>query len=229
MTRYVNRYSRGIVGLPSVFVAVGWLAIWLVWPTDAARHTVRRTETGTKIRYTSVAGDPYGDSYTRFAGAMLPPQNEDDDTLLLSYERQREPAFMGGDIELISDSAVAPYLPDSNFSGRSSFLQWSAEKVFSAKKHGALRIKYALKGGLAECNFDIPKDVLNSFAALSDNEWEIVVCVEVDEKGRVEHVFVEEQSGDKNIDISIVRALYGGKAMAGSSECSGKIYISAVR
>lgn len=225
MSRWSNKYSRGVIGVPSVLLIAGWGALWLVWPADIVSSTVKRTVSGTRIHYVDVDKDPYGDPRERFGPESILPQNgHEESSLLLSHHRARNPDYKAGNVEAIGGVPVQPHVAQLLYIGKNYSLGWHDDAVFATGGHRVRQVVFTPSGDLQACEFSVPADVLAGLKG--DGEWEVAVRIDVGDGGKPEHVFLESSCGDKSIDARVIRAMYRGRSMKEHGRCCGSAKVS---
>jgi hypothetical protein len=229
-----NRYSRGIVDLPSVFIAVGWVGLWFLWPSFdrwAPRPDDRPAPCVAFVRGLTVEGKPYmrPDLMGRPMRVEVPGEDFGAGMLgsLLS-QPERHPRYLERDdgIGWATTNGVAASRNGVLVELGSYRPIWRAERIFLASRtEREMRLSSEVSGDLKKQGFEAPaftEEELKRF----DKPWQVVVYVDVNAAGQPAHVLLETGCEDSKINATVVRAMYRGKVSKPGAACSGRVTLS---
>jgi len=234
MGKQKESYTPGLVGLPSVFIAVAWLALWLVWPLGIRPLAAAHRAAVTQVSYmrfgtgkASLYMQPDIFVHSPMVKSRLAEQDEGD-TAALCGLRVRHPRFLerrtmrgetapAGEMEPLATRAsgqLVAYLP-----------RWQDDHVFSRKAAQDMRVFAEPAGELKKYHFRIPAIPVESLKQ-REKPWLVVVYVEVGEAGRPEHVFLSTGCDDPKINAVVVRTMYRGRLAEPGIRCGGHVTVS---
>lgn len=231
-----NRYAIPLSwrnALLSALVTLAlWGAPWMVWPSIRAETAVVRPKPPV-IRYIRATEGIDGAAWSPvvfplptkegFSRKAVPPDSGQPmvpvlkprlaEAAYLDVVPDRVPAMDMGLLATSDDMAFHPQASDGE--GRSAV---------AFPRQDELRIEW--DDGLVQRGFD--SQALRRFqpeeAGLA---WlSATVYIELDRQGRVQHVFLENPSGQTNVDRLIVRSLYQGMASPGAEPGGGRVRLN---
>ncbi len=226
------QYSRGPIGLPSVLLAMGWIVIWLLWPSlvPGTGAQVPRRVSGVEVSYGVVEESLYM-SPLLFAratrvGFRAPEEASSDADLLdleprsrtLRYLHVAPPAPDYGALRRQTPEGVAVKQVD----GYRPLWKDSADFETAA---GTNAVTVELSAPLRERGYR-PGGITWPEGAVELQRLEIRAFVAVDADGMTEGVFLEQGSGHARVDADVVRALEKGKAAPGAGSASGRVSVT---
>ncbi len=225
------QYSRGPIGLPSVLLALGWVAIWSLWPSaeSSEGHTQRkrgRTEVSYGVVEESLYMSPLLFARSTRVGFLAPEEASADAELLDREPRSRNVRFLH----------VAPPVPD--FGGLRRRVDdavplkqvdgyrpvWKDSAVF-ASVVSTNAVTVDVRGPLQGRGYQ-PGEITWPEGVAELPQLEVEVFVAIDAEGKVESVFLEEGSGSPVVDANVVRAMERGRAAADVSPVSGRVTVT---
>lgn len=230
-----NRYAIPLSwrnALLSVLLTVGlWLAPWIVWPSLRPAPSVTRG-TPPVVRYVRASEAMDGAAWSPVVFPLPTPEG---------FSRKAAPTDAGQSAALVlrPGAAEAVYLevradtlpaadmgvlisPDS----AAFHPQAPAQSSLPMPSAPPDRLRIDWDEALAQrhCEAEGLKRFVPADAGLT---WlSAAAYIELDPQGRVQHVFLENSSGQTNVDRLIVRALYGGNATPGSGPASGRVRLN---
>lgn len=227
-------YSRGVIGLPSVFVAVAWIALWLVWPSGGKVVSPMRSPASPRVFYVQLGTgrEKLTDSLPFVDGispASILHHDEDEPAESLLSQRVRRPRYLERSIELKVGTASGI---TGSLSGRVSGMppggyrsQWRDEHVFSQEPGQNLKVIVRPSGDLKKYGFKVPELPIENIKR-RDKPWMVVVYVQTGDNGWPEHVFLESGCDDEEVNAMIVRAMYRGCLSTLAVRCAGRVTVS---
>ena len=231
MTRKNQFCGRGLFGLHSVFVMISWVALWFVWP-DQSRESclISRFPGKVQMRYTSVnPNDMILKQPTLFANKIEPRLEWGVDSVsLMRYQpREQNRIVLEHEFEAVPRE-TAGVLPKNRFTGveGSFFPNRRKKEVFGESGQFETRIEWGISGMLKKLGFEIPPLP----ESLQNMEWggQVVVSIEVDEKGVPTHVFLEAGCKNEEVNSAVIRAMYEGKLLNAGQACIGFVTVGLV-
>lgn len=224
-------FYRQPLDLPAVVLVVAWVGLWLLWPARSVMPERVRMPTGMHIRCVDL-GVGGKNSYLRpsafldsgLTGAAVPAEGFAD--MLRAPRRMRsrplvDERWPSGDASPTQEASLAgevraamrPYVP-----------QWRSAPAFlrSGTQDAQLVVRCSeslRRAGLQMAQLFDP-DLMNG------RSWQVRLYVEGDRRGTVQHVFVEQGSGDSVTDASLVRAMYRATLPDGAAGVYGRVTIS---
>ena len=227
-------YSRGIVDLASVFIALGWVGLWFLWPSFS-RWNVRPKDIQIP-RVSFVRGVPAeGKEYliplpiiNRQPTDVAGRQDNDAGMLerLLSPP-ERHPRYLDrntGAEGKTEDEVIGWGLPPIDLGSYRPI--WKDEQVFLASRTPReMHLLSETSGELKKRGFEMPSftdDEMKQF----DKPWEVVVYVEVNESGYPVHVLLETGCEDPRINALVVKVMGRGRIPKPGIVCDGRVTLS---
>jgi hypothetical protein len=223
--------ARVVMAAPAILIGVGWVALWLLWPSaPTAKPRMRTTGSVRFVGEIPVRSQSYFE-HTGFGfpsrigfGVMDQPSAEESVRIpanLSGVPRflEREPVSAGSPTGTVHENLDAK--PD-----RQSLVYrpgWNEAPVFKAQVGVAPALCVRLSRALKERGFVPPTLSTNQLPAARD-AWQVVLVVEVGNEGRPEHVFVESGCESPEINATIARLMYGGSVPEGRP-CSGRVWV----
>ncbi len=208
MSRKKNTYSMGLIGLPSVLIALSWIALWLLWPTQV-REAVGK-EKPFKVSYVQLESGKWPDYLDlivllRDGGTF---EEKDDNIESLSVYHARKPRFLErsqvkkeqGDVNAsvglsshILEDAAKGYKPG-----------WSENRVFPQRIFPEKQIVVEFGGELKDSGFHMPEFPSEIIKGITES-WSVAANVEISDGGIPEHVFLLTRSEDQTIIVMVVK------------------------
>lgn len=222
------RYSRGIMGLPSLLVALSWAAVWLLWTPTAGTRLVERPPAATRTVFSEpdpadfAAMDPRDIiRLQRRADEMDAPSS----AVISHYAAgpsylQRGPLGTKREDDLPYRSALCPEPGPQKYRPN-----WREKAVFRPPSPVEPRLVIQCSGELRKYGFHL-QELVSRMLALGKAPRQVAVHVKTDENGRVEHVFLDESSGDAQVDQRVLKAIYRGRLVTKGARCSGSVTVS---
>lgn len=226
-------YQPGVIGTPSVLIAVGWVSIWLLWP---GVRPVARDETvasGSRVAYVRL-GSAGGNWYTRpdvfgrpsWVGFRLPPAAEGMPEGAIG--RRYPAALLTRADAVAAESRSAPSVEAPSFAwggGATRYEpRWRESHVFQRRNGIKGLLKVEPRGGLRAGSVTLRAADVEHLSGYG-KPWHLVLGVEVGADGGVEHVFVEAAGEDAAITAEAVRAVHRARVEGGAGR-SGRIALS---
>ncbi|MDP6525235.1 MAG: hypothetical protein QGI24_09615 [Kiritimatiellia bacterium] len=230
MKRKRNKFSRGIVPVPSLLIALGWLAIWLVWPMGVTSlRGVESPSTVSVLDASELEGSLYRPDIFLPSANGFNVHGDQSGTVDMLSERKYLPPRL-----LTRDEAV-PVVPDNTSALRPSMADeepyvpaFQDQPLFDKLSADGLHLLTAVRGNLSDCGFKIP-DLAAVLEGKTDRPWIVEIHVDLGSDGRVNHAFLMTGSQDAELNAKLVRRMHFAEAMAVDRECSGRVVISCGR
>lgn len=231
MTRK-NQFCRmGLFGIPSVFVMITWVALWFVWPYQNREScSISHFSGKVQMRYTSVnPNDMMLKQPTLFADGIESSRERNDDPLSLMKYRPRKQKSIVLEHEFdIVPRETTNVLSKDRFAGveGSFFPNRYKKEVFGESRQLETRIECETSEILKKLGFEVPPLP----ESLQNMEWggQVVISIELDEKGVPTHVFLEAGCKNEEVNSAVVRAMYEGKLLNAGQACIGSVTIGLV-
>ncbi|MDI6774515.1 MAG: hypothetical protein QME60_03850 [Verrucomicrobiota bacterium] len=227
---------RSMIGAPPALLALGWAAIWLLWPRGQLPPDRIRARSATHIRFAGVR-----EGFNRAAiasdvavissSASRRIEDQDDLAILLYKPAGGELVPRAGLGERLAIPCPAPACLALALAAGPRGIRVEertggsipAAFALPAAKPAELALELApslLTRGfrLPEAPADLPKSGATS--------WQAVFQVECGADGRVEHVFREVGTGNATLDASLAKWLDRGDLTAGEGACDGRIVVN---
>lgn len=222
---------RSAAAGPAALVALGWVALWFLWPHgELAPHRIRR-RSAPHLRYAG-RQDGYERPAVASDVAVIPSSalrrlEDRDDLTMLLYK----PAA-GGALERAAaqqaGSVCATQAPAIEFQGiRVEAYRpfWDFPAAFGAVTSRPPALVMELAPSLQGRGFRLP-DAPPEIGKTGTTGWQAVFQVECGTDGRVEHVFLEQGTGNAALDGALSKWLDRGAVTAGTGVCSGRIVVN---
>ncbi|MFC1462473.1 hypothetical protein ACFLQU_02600 [Verrucomicrobiota bacterium] len=223
------QYSRGIMGLPSLFVAVCWLAIWLVWTSIDSTTPAGRARIVTRTVFSQPVSANPAEMDPRDIIRLQRGSDEMDAPSSAAISRYvAEPKYLERPAREATAGGGAPYgrvLRRNAVKGATYRPDWREAPVFVRKAPGKPKPLVECSDQLELNGFQLPQMVLIQLG-LGKAPWQVVVHLETDENGRVEHVFLDRGSDDSLVNKRVVQAMYRGRLVTKGARCEGTITVS---
>ncbi|MFC1497681.1 hypothetical protein ACFLS1_04285 [Verrucomicrobiota bacterium] len=231
-------YSMGIIGLPSVLVALGWIGLWFAWPLPPEGHTAdigkEKTFEVSYVQFDDGKGKTYLDpiilSRSSDNGNAWPDEGEERMDVLCSYQA-RPPKFLERHPEEEQEaSRFVEYeaLYAKTIQGlEKRGPRWRRKLVDgqSLKPERDMVMIIELSEKIKEYGFQIP-DFPVKLKEYSQKPWLVTVYVEVNQDGKAEHVFLVTGSNSREVNDIVIRTMEKGKLVKPGERCSGRITVS---
>jgi hypothetical protein len=229
MNRLKYLYRRSVAAIPPVLVAVGCLALWLLWPHGRPGPEWEHPRSGTHIRFAgsvpafdrpSVVSD-----LTVIPSSASRKMDDKDDLSILLFT---VPGADSREARSAPGSSAAPCwkAPPAERAIRApgyrppDDLPPAITNAAAAGSEIALEIAPALRAR----GFSLPEAPAELLKSATG--WEAVFQVEVGADGRVEHVFREAGSGNAGLDAPLLKWLYRGSLAGNEGPCNGRILVN---
>lgn len=220
------------MGIPSLFLVVFWLALWLTWPRGSVAHTAGRMPLPRVAFVRFGNGDSarhsMPDMFARSSrtGSRLPAGRRRVPAVIPSLgerppmylRRGEDPAAGDAAAALRRDLLTAP-LPPGRF-----HLSKPAGPVFATVTNAVARVRVEARGRLRERGYAVEETL---FAEVTGNgkPWLVTADVETGADGRVERVFLLRRAEDASVNACVVRALYRGRLALPGPPCRGRVLV----
>ncbi len=206
-------YSRGWVGFPTVLVTVGWIALWLLWPTAQPVPRPVRIASSARIEHSPLpsawrhAGPP-----SVFVEPWFPTPSGSDEavpTLSAFLPRAERPVMLEREPEpIVMPPSLAAGVAQP-FASRLASLP-ETQVRFPAPPDAMPTVACEISPVLEGWGFAVPADALTAVKQAA-GVGTVALHVALDRDGWPEHVFVEESSGDQRFDAIVAQAVYRGR------------------
>ena len=214
--------------LPAVLTAASWVALWLLWPKPAVEGP-RRTAAAAPVAYSHSPQSPSPFGWgSPFAGPWKEPGRHDQKAFLelaAFFPAADAPSFLesGSGRSLARErmllAAVDPAGPRSMRAGRRMPLPDHDQPAVEPDAPG-MRLSPALRAA----EFSVADEDLEQLK-LPEESSGIRLQVLYGSRGRVKHVFVEQGSGDRDLDNKAVRAVQKARLATGIEPGRGWVAI----
>jgi hypothetical protein len=219
--------------LLAVVLTVGlWALPWLLWTTPGPRAPVRRAHPRPTIRFVRPAPAPDGGVWSAviiplpnklgFSGAVG-LKGPGQDLAGVMKRRADEPPYLAPAPapEPVRAGALALNLD------RTSYVPEAVEPPAYMLVHSNLVEGYRAEWseGLRARRFQAPA-LAQATGPEGGAAWVAMSAwVGLDARGRTAHVFVEQSSGQTNVDAAVIRALRMGQAEPGAGPVAGRVRV----
>ena len=228
-----NPFSRGVIGVPTVLIALAWLGLWALWPSaegsvvrggslPGARVSYRRgAENGSLYRDPTIVAFP-----SRIGGG--PVDEQEGPAEARPWRPPRPPRFLEpGPVP----GAAGPEASAETALNRRALRErlayeplWPEAPVFSRSPAGDRRVRVEAAAELRDRGFEVP-GLAAEGTKWAEPPWQVVVAVDIGEDGRPEHVFLETPCEHKEVNAAVVRMMYKGELKKAGSPCAGRVTV----
>jgi len=222
---------RWPIDLPTVLLAGGWLAMWLLWPSQEAPRVLRRPH-GARVSLAGVGGGADGlhvtpDLFGRpSAVGFRAPDSEGGVPDSLALRARHSSHALARTTDAAADRRDVHDLAESARGGLTRYTPVVAETpAFTRGTSEDLLMSVTMAPALAAAGFEFPRLAADE-ARVTGRAWIATICVELGADGRAEHVYLESGSGNAKIDGALVRAVAGGRAPGPCEGCRGLVTVS---
>lgn len=237
MIKIRNRYTRGVIGVPTIVIVLFWMSIWFLWASVEVPKLVEGDATSLGISYLrpglSVGLENIGLYFPdKFGARQMSFGVRDDNDMEISesmpgrrilrsrpYEREVSCANgsilqFGGGVGNMAMSTLKDYKDETHY-----------DSIFQQKtlSYGAIKIESS--DVLRKAGFSVPKFILDSIKKVN-NPWQSTLFIEIDASGQPVDVFLLSGSGDQEVDTSLVKVLYQSEIVAIGKRYSGQVVVS---
>jgi len=228
-----NPFSRGVIGVPTVLIALAWLGLWALWPAadgsvvrdgnlPGARVSYRRgAENGSLYRDPTIVAFP-----SRIGGG--PVDEQEGPAEARPWRPPRPPRFLESGLVPGAAGPAAQEVPARNGRARREQLTyeplWLEAPVFSQAPAGGRRVGVEASAELRDRGFEVP-GLAAEGAKWAETPWQVKVTVDIGEDGRPEHVFLETPCEHKEVNAAVVLMMYRGKLKKAGSPCAGRVTV----
>lgn len=213
--------------MPSVLIAGAWIGIWFVWPQESGERRQARP----RRSRTALVQLPRGQERLHVDPTLFGRRSRIGFTIAerkdlvpetTPYKRNGTAALLPRELGVSSPTAV----PDAGGGATEGAYRpaWECEEMFPPAGGDAALLQVQPRGELKRLDLQVP-DLPARILEHTDQPWSLVLFVEADRAGSVEHVFVEKGSGIGEIDDAVVRAMYRGRLDSTGTACSGRVDI----
>jgi len=231
MTRAARqRYLRGIIDAPSVLVAAGWIALWLVWPASLRRPARAAALPPSRVFLVASPNGEAGVSFApRVSAAALSALDESSGLADgLSGPIPREPRYLAREAAAFARPGGGPLAPvlEKTAADRGAFEPvFRVEPVFARLDRPPGGLVCEPGGDLRRAGFDLPADA-DARAAEFAQPWQVTAYVSVGEDGAVEDVFFLEPVEPAEVRDFALRALLRGRLARPGAARTGRVTLS---
>ncbi len=213
-------YARLQQGLPAVLVAASWAALWLLWPRPAWEDVPTRLPSAAAVVYASAPRSPSPFGWgSAFAGPWKEPgrlaekkpldlaafQPATDRPYFLARAPRAQP---GPDRSLLHAIDAAVRRAPADQAGP------PLDPPPAPHERARARPPYRISPTLQAAEFELTEEALEPLRAVEEHAT-VRLQVMVGARGRVEHVFVEQSSGHRELDRLAVQAALRGRVAYG--------------
>lgn len=213
--------------IPTLAVAAAAAALWLLWPEPSVvTAPVRRAGQVRFVGRLKTADHLYRSPVLFGRSSKIGftvPEPKEDLARRVTPERNEMPALLEWDPAFVAPPAatVVPVKPVSEaVSYRPSLPDTGGFEVTRDGIPHVLRTR--LSPSLSSRDWECAA-LAQQVAAFTSQVWRVRAFVTLDDTGRASHVFLEESSGRRDIDVAVVRALHYGCGSIGNGPGSGYI------
>lgn len=223
--------NRRPLAWPSILVACGWLALWLLWPKAPAAAPRRPGVGSSSVAYSSitaaedlyVAPDLFGLPSSVGFRAALESEVE---------APEMSPAYRAGRRHLLPPRAetFAPVCDET--AGRVADAaaatltryqpRWNDPPLFTTTPNRAMQLTVDPSVPLRDRGFRV-EELAGAVSNFLDTAWQASLYAELGADGRAAYVFVDQGSGRTGLDDTLVRAFLHGRGSAGEAPAGGLV------
>ena len=222
---FVIRLSRRNV-LLSVLVTAGlWGMPWFLWPVAPIQASTGRRIVPV-IRYVRAAEGSAGTTWSPVVFPLPTPEGFSKKTVV----PQPGPGMASVLKARTSEASYLELTPGRKETASMGLLTVRDEAAFRPQAVATAALYDRREGvqivtdeALARRQFDAPGLAEVRLPEGSPLWVPVLACVEIDQRGLVRHVFVENSCGQTNVDARLVRALLSGTAAIGSEPVTGRV------
>ena len=230
--------SEGVVGrwvsLPALLVAVLWIGIWFLWPSEPAEWG-----RGMRSGATVISMKPFSRDGIR-AWHLAPdifalPSRVGFSAPPIIIGLPEESGSMGSGTPVVQENV--PYQAQSAFNGTSAAeggmplglgtfrMPVPGSQAFGSTGQKKPRLVVWMDGKLEGDGLELPLFHEDAFQGGTE-PFEVVAFVQTDEDGKVTHVFVEKPCPQSSVNELIVRQLYRAQALVTGTASAGRVVVS---
>jgi hypothetical protein len=219
--------APAIWAAPSVFIAVGWVALWLLWPFQLTAERRGRPAVPPAVGFVGDAkAAPWYVEPDWFASPSRPGFGMPDVTTAVDSttpdpSKKIEPRFYARTMSVDEPGVVEPVASETN---REYRLRAERRRVFTVPGETPAVVA-VMSPALVACGYVLP--VFDDERLTGHGKpWQVVARVELAEDGATESVMVEMGCDDPVINATIARCLHRAKADRPAGRCSGRVTVS---
>lgn len=225
MKRKSSSYEPRMIGFPFIFIIAAWIMLWFIWPHG--EPVVPRPGKTVAPRVSFIGN--YISAYSNPVYSVVKPVATDEDIA------KPLPWMVARPVKLLEKNEAAggksaaenmkDELRDAAVRDMNAYVPvWQDKAVFSNVNGSTMHLTVEPAGALAEYGFQAPD--LSSLPAKMDKPWLVSVFVRVDEKGKIEHVFLESGCENREINSTIVRSMYRGRVAKIGKMIEGRVRVN---
>ena len=226
MKRRAAGYRPRYVSMPTVIIAVGWLALWLLWPQVPRTQARPAAMSVTRVSYVRCAENPY---------ARPSPMHDWPAAGLEGDSVNVAPWFASRPARLLdkdgwTSAAKEPVLGDRHIGELAGCTLkefkpvWNDVPVFGSTRSPQMNLNIEAGTALAQAGFELP--ALPSELTKFGKPWMVSVFVEVGVNGRVTNAFLDKGCEDPRINALVVKEMYKGVVSAAGTPCADRVKIN---
>lgn len=224
-------YSRWPMGAPSLFVGVAWLSLWALWPSAEFAEPVGGASSPRRIRY--VASMPGGESAYLEPTVFVRPSRPGSAYVGLSEgdeawpgQTPRPPRFWPR--SNAADEARNVGVPLAERAARDLEgyrLPSGGDPTFTLGPSRQMRLFAEVSDALRDVGFEM-QEFPASLRGPFERAWRVAVSVELDEQGRVAHVFLDSGCDRPTVNAAVLRMIREGRAPQGEPGRRGRVALN---
>ncbi len=220
-------YRKGPIDIPSVFVSVCWIAIWLVWPVGRESYSSTGSSARMKLRYVKVGVEEcmQGESVFMNNLGVMADRGVVSNTLDRYKEKETDDSWKRRGQAVISAEMSEKTLLNKRFVEADGKYDpnWRGTPAFTTDVFAWQQIVWQVSGDLKNHEYKTPS-LPESLTGIN-KAWQVTVSVDAGINGWPEHVFVETSSGDQEIDDKVVRVVYQIRFLNMDKACGGFVTV----
>jgi len=223
--RKSSSYEPRLVGFPFVFIITGWIMLWFIWPNGEKFAFKPAAPFRSRVAFIG----NFSGGYSNYVYSAAKPAAGDEDVA------KPLPWMAVRPVKLLEKNVIADGLSESekmsgelrDMAGReiNTYMPvWQDQAVFSAVADETMRLTVEPSGQLAEYGFQVQD--FSSALKKTDKPWIAMVIVQVDEKGKVENVFLDAGCESREINSLVVKSMYRGTVSKIGKRIEGRVMVN---
>lgn len=229
-----RQFTRGVIGYPTVLLAIAWFGIWLLWPQVTAPRQPKLRLPKPRIGFTRLQSEDViaykrPTLFARSADGDFAAFTDQDPAIasFVRVHRPTQPVYLEFPaIRHAQEDGTAAFILEPP--AQPALRRWYPDLQQPAPpkaREASWKLLVEPASSLKECGFRIPDAMAERLAALG-KAFALVARVAINASGRVEEVFLEDRTDDLEINRAVLGALERGMVSSVGRPCRGRIVVS---
>lgn len=224
MKQKSSSYEPRLMNFPFLVITAAWIMLLFLWPHGGKVVKGKHIPRPPRIAFVRGLENLYSKPFS--FPVWKTSEGTGDAAAVVPWMVVRPAKFLERSAP-VSDGSSGGMVMSSNIVFRDVNAYrpvWDDPSVFNEKTDGRMSLIVEPRGALREAGFLVPD--FSSELKKADKPWFVSVFVEVDDKGKVEHVFLDAGCENREINSVVVKSMYRGSLAKTGTRIEGRVTVN---